>query len=572
MAPEQARGELADERSDVFALGLILYEVLEGTSARESSESLDVLANAPIPTLSDAHDSGLTAICHRAVALEPDARYADATTLERALSAWLDGAVRRAEAEALIRVADGHERAARTLTAESERVRAQGRAALDGVPGHASVTDKAPGWRALEEAAQLAARADTEAWDRIVQLEASLTRDPGNREALAALAALHRDAHAAAVVAHDDEAAKRHLRQLRRFDRGEHAAYLAGTGALTLVTDTPARVTLQRLALEDRRLQPGPAEVLGTTPMVERPLEMGSYLLTLEADGREPVRYPVHIGREQHRHGRPPGAREPAAVVLPARLDRDEVYVPAGWFVAGIHKPIPGCQPERAEWVDGWVFQRDPVTNRAYLAFLDDLVRMGREDEALRWVPRERASRPGELGAMCYGRRDDGGFALVPDADGDLWDPDWPVFLVSWHAATAYASWYADKTGRPWQLPPELAWEKAARGVDGREFPWGPYVDPAFASVRGSQPGRPMPATVDAFPLDVSIYGVRGMAGNVREWCADRFAEGSDERVLRGGCWFFASTGARCAGRYALAPGNRGDTVGFRIARPLRDG
>jgi serine/threonine-protein kinase len=246
--------------------------------------------------------------------------------------------------------------------------------------------------------------------------------------------------------------------------------------------------------------------------------------------------------------------------------------VPAGWFISGTHKPIPHTTPETPLWLDAWVVKRHVVTNTDFLQFLDALVDEGREEEALKWVPRERASRPGERGAMCYGRNARGHFCLVPDAEGDLWNPRWPVFLVSWDAADAYSRWVAERTGLPWQLPPEMVWEKAARGVDGREYPWGPYVDPSFACLRDSRAGRPLPATIDAFPLDESIYGVRGVAGNVREWCQERFSDAPDkahERNLRGGCWFFAGTSARCANRYALGHHNRADTIGFRIARPL---
>ena len=78
-----------------------------------------------------------------------------------------------------------------------------------------------------------------------------------------------------------------------------------------------------------------------------------------------------------------------------------------------------------------------------------------------------------ETGAMVYGQNPDGSFKLVPDADGDMWHLDWPVILISWDAAIAYASWYSDQRAEQWRLPFELEWEKSARGVDGRIYPWG---------------------------------------------------------------------------------------------------
>ncbi len=181
---------------------------------------------------------------------------------------------------------------------------------------------------------------------------------------------------------------------------------------------------------------------------------------------------------------------------------------------------------------------------------------------------------------------------LVEDADGDVWDLDYPVCMVDWWSAVAYARWEAARTGLPWRLPGELEWEKAARGADGRRFPWGDFLDPSWCCIRSSHPGRPLPAVAGAFEGDISPYGVRDLAGNMRDWCVDPWvAEGHERsvgelwaevpdgpdyaaqeipRVLRGGSWFFVATSARCASRYGLGAENRSDNIGFRLVRPLR--
>jgi formylglycine-generating enzyme required for sulfatase activity len=112
--------------------------------------------------------------------------------------------------------------------------------------------------------------------------------------------------------------------------------------------------------------------------------------------------------------------------------------------------------------------------------------------------------------------------------------------MVTWTQARRYAAWRAQREALPWRLPAELEWEKAARGVDGRFFPWGDHLDPSFCCMLRSHLGRPLPALVSDFPFDESPYGVRGLAGNMRDWCLDLVsAEGqslqepvTDERVV----------------------------------------
>ena len=262
-----------------------------------------------------------------------------------------------------------------------------------------------------------------------------------------------------------------------------------------------------------------------------------------------------------------------APLLAPEELGPNDVYVPAGWARLGPYTVPPGPVPERV-WVDGFIIRRDPVTHAEFLIFLNDLVARGLEEDAERHAPTERSARPEEPGRRCYGRSVSGTYHLAPDAEGDVWSPRWPVFLVDWFAARAYARWEAERTGRPWQLPLEAWWEKAARGADGRIYPWGDRAETSFACLRGWRPGRMLPVAVDQCGADVSVYGVRGLAGNVRDWCADaanpRTATENDpltERVVKGSAFFFNLLPSSM--RLTLNAGNRGDTVGFRLARPF---
>jgi formylglycine-generating enzyme required for sulfatase activity len=134
--------------------------------------------------------------------------------------------------------------------------------------------------------------------------------------------------------------------------------------------------------------------------------------------------------------------------------------------------------------------------------------------------------------------------------------PDQPVVGVSWYEADAFAR------SLGLRLPLETEWERAARGDDGRRFPWGEEWDPAFAAHRG---GARHALPVRSIPKNISPYGLYDCAGNVWEWCADLYAPGL--RSARGGSWNAHPPQLRCAARNAWSPDARFSNLGFRLAR-----
>lgn len=169
-------------------------------------------------------------------------------------------------------------------------------------------------------------------------------------------------------------------------------------------------------------------------------------------------------------------------------------------------------------------------------------------------------------------------------ANGISWEkqldsPEHPVRGVLWQDALLYAHWLTSLTGQVWRLPTEAEWEKAARGVDGRTFPWGNSWDPRRANTGASNIHGTTP--VGRYPSGASPFGLNDACGNVLEWCStilepypyradatrENLNEPTNRRVLRGGAWGLSERYARAAARiYLVSTDMVLGLVGFRLA------
>lgn len=593
MAPELVSGHAAGTSTDVYALGATLYTVLAARHPYRAFSAQGVIERVLEGPPPDVRGAGpwrvpdeLAEICERAMARDPAARFGSAAELGAALGSWLEGSKRRARALELVGVAERLLAEAVRLRERAAAARANARAALGDVPKWAPEAGRHVGWSLEEEAAEHDRGATLREHGAEQRLQAALTHGDST-EAHRMLAAYYRREHERAEAAGDDATRMRaevfltaHASALSGAERRAHLDYVRGDGALSVATEPPCeRIELLRFREEHRRLVARHERSLGSAP-VDTALAMGSYLVELHARGREPTRWPALVERcGRWPRGRPGGEPSRPVPLPPAgSLQPDDVYVPEGWFLAG--------DPPRWMWAEGFLIKRFPVTNRQFIQFLDALVDEGREQEALAYAPRERPGGATDTGAIVYGQSVHGRFELRPDADGDLWDPEWPVIMVDYAGALAYADWVASRTGEAWRLPYELEWEKAARGVDGREYPWGDFIDTSWACCADGQRERPLPSVVTGYPVDESPYGVRGMGGNCCDWCVaqspEDYPEGSavqagpavatardveGEQTPRGGGFLGDPAGFTTHRRRPVRARYRNVGTGFRLAR-----
>ena len=219
-------------------------------------------------------------------------------------------------------------------------------------------------------------------------------------------------------------------------------------------------------------------------------------------------------------------------------FDYPLIHIPAGAFTmgtipTGMRKTDPE-EPQRSVQLDAYAIGMYQVTNAQYAQFVE---------------------------ATEY-------------AHPPFWDderlnaPDFPVVGVSWHDAINFLEWLGALEGVAYRLPSEAEWEKAARGTNALEYPWGDIWDASRANTSESGNKRLMP--VGSYPSGVSPYGCYDMAGNAYDWCFDWFhaetykyspaenplgASEGRRKVIRGGSWIARGEfAARCANRAAYEP------------------
>ena len=577
MSPEQTFGDLdaLDGRSDLWSLGAILYELLTWQPAYIAENVLALLHQAvsgpPTPPHRRAPGMGvpteLSDVCLKAMAPAREDRFATALDLAAAVQSHLDGTRRRDAALLHLAAAEQAWQAYQELVGTRDELEARERALAESIDSWAPLEAKEELWAVRRSLRTLQPRRIRTFGEVLAACDQALSQDPESRGARSLLARVHYARFEEAEASGNEEERLYHEDRVRAFDDGRYAHRLKGTGSLSLRTDPPgAEVLCARYDTEADLVWPlVERRVLGTTPLEDLPLEQGSYLLTLRAPGKRDTHYPVFIPRGR----RFDSGEQPVPLYSDDEIGAGWVYVPPGPFVVGGDPEAQNALPRSEPWVDGFLLSVFPVTMEEYCDFLNALAA---DDPEQAWTRVPRQSGLKMASGQYWDRPSAGEQYRVPetDRDGDPWDPQWPVSAVHWDDAMAYVAWRARRDGADLCLPSELQWEKAARGVDGRLFPWGDRFDPALCKNRSARPGRPNPEVIGAFPADVSPYGARDMAGGIRDWCGDpSFDEDPAWRVVRGGSWISIGDHCRSARRRRHVPTDISTNRGFRLARPV---
>jgi len=695
MPPEQADGRIEDidEKSDIYSLGAILYELLTFRPPFEGATGLNVLANvlagkltppsaraseirkamqqarrSPEAPLPESVPPELEEIVIKAMAKDKKDRYGSVDELNEDVQRFLEGEKERERkrVEAIQKVQEGREHFARFETMAGE-IREEEKALaeeLGKVRPWTPIEVKRPLWRRQDVLGRMREKRMEEFGNAEVAFAQAMSSDSSNPGGREGLCDLYLDRCLAAERRHEREETALYRNLLSRYDRtGRWLAEIEKPGFLALRTftypcdclkpvipDLPDAVSasaghrkaeasadpssrsdqdgreaewrieyghepvwpwregralpgesvedddrpvpevrlcgsvssegrsglfgqtdacrpeeidgvevwVSRIEERDRRMVPGPEWLAGETPLEKTALERGSYICLLRHPAYGEVRVPVHIDRDRT-------WEQEVNLYRTEEIPEGFRHVPGGPFMAGGEKA--GGGDEHVLKTEEFFMARRPVTFGEYIAFLNEKATIDSVGACGRPPREEDASfaihEKGEW--RLPGGKEESllGFRLTEGM---------PVMGISWFDALAFCAWKSRKDGRVYSLPHEEEWEKAARGVDGRVFPWGDEYEGTYSNTLGSLGESARLLECGDFPADESPYGIQDLAGNVYTWCLNAPARGFiGHRCVRGGSWSHAPLQARAGVRHGDVPSHADRNTGIRLVlRPSR--
>lgn len=614
MAPEIWRGEPATPQSDLYSLGVVLYELCTGSVPHRGStaEALSrKVQNEDAPPLRQGAPripAPLARVIERCLLREAQQRWNSAPDLCNALEAvsrrlviqrravWsvllglpsiaalfiggdtiVQARRTRQAVDALVALAEPRLLEARRLNRETERLQQQALAAFDEQRNE-------EGERIWADSRRIADQSYGAYREATRLLDAALLRDPHHT--------LVRQRFAESLY----EQAERLDRDHKPVQRDEVLARLSGyveyneysrrwqePGRLT-VSSSPsgALIEAERYEPEESgRLTIRTLGGLGQTPLQVRPLPPGSYRLRLTLAGRMPILVPLRVVRGE-------------ALVVDAPLPWANeipdgyVFVPPGRFLFGsavdeqVRQSFLEAVPLHSVTTAAYLIARHETTFGEWLTYLDTLPAAERAERwprspsntsqgelELRTLPDGRLQltlRPTNAQVRTALRGEPLIFPQRPAHKEVPWE-QLPVVGIDYHDAVAYARWLNNSGRVPGaRLCTEMEWERAARGADGRNYPHGNllWADDANYDATYARDSHSMgPDAVGSHPASRSPFGVDDMTGNVWEWVDSSRQRGRS--LLRGGAYYFDVMTVRLDNRKPIEPSLRDHRAGLRI-------
>lgn len=610
MAPEQALGKISElnGQTDVYGLGAILYETLtyermiQGETIREA---LHNVVHTPItPPRKRAPEQriprDLEAICMKAVEKNPDNRYSSVKELLLDLNNYQnDLPISCREGSAVDTAWKWCKRhrfqstsiagAALAFILTGTAIFLAGRIRYQGLLEEADVHRMKGNqhyekmWRTRTELSHLQARItsnskeekETNLEDQLKQLEYNTKYEYDVAEVLYLRAAAQRVTPKVMsslfeivdnqilyhLLIKNYEEARGRLDLIRNFQGDNFEGIPSPMREKLLKYDQMARKmsiicvhinqrleSCQLITLSPDRQKNQATSPLPVTGNIDIASKQGSYVIVATDKQGETVNFPVFL---QDFSG------QAVKIDIPENIPEGMVFIPAGKFIRG--GDSSNKFREHLKHVNAFLIKKTEVTFGEYIDF---------------WLADDGGAKADHLRSRV---RFDSNLMAFTDAWDDhgrllpQFKMNTPLVGISKTAADSYCQWLSVKLNRKVRLPTDDEWEKAARGVDGRTFPWGTTFDPTFALTHENIAARqvyPLFAPVGSFPRDHSVYGVLDMGGNVREWTASQFGEGGRFYQIKGGSAILTRrfTAAAYSGNTPAVPSD----VGFRYIIPVQ--
>ena len=351
-----------------------------------------------------------------------------------------------------------------------------------------------------------------------------------------------------AILSGDQDTRARLGYWLERFDPVQRELLSREVGALYLhIRPARAEVQLWQCIPDGTTLKKSRPKTLRTSPLLLERVPAGQYVISAiypRSDRRVESSLRVH-----------PGVTTRVSITLyhPEAAPDDFMHIPAGTFASGPKAKHLAGSAEIA--LPDFFMSELPITCRDYLSFL---VKLAQSD-----LSEAKSRTPRRSGDQVHLWHWDGDTLKFDETIG--WHLEMPVVGVSLDDAFRYCQWRSERDRRQYRLPTESEWEKAARGPDGRLFPWGDIWDPRF--VAGAETwDHHLPPEVGLMSADRSVYGIRDLIGGVREWTSPLEKRDHNMGIIRGGSFLIGDDEGWPLWKRSVLPAHRtAIDLGFRL-------